>query len=119
MIYLVIYLVVRCNLTWEVGELALITDYWNEVQLKKNILLPISLPVTMEFWSTFISNDSYKKYNSWYIGVIIVYPKIYTSLNTKIQKKKGKKYYEKIKTRKGWNPLSHRIHKEEGSKLAL
>ena len=34
MIYPIVYLVHRCNITWEVGELALITDYSNEAKYK-------------------------------------------------------------------------------------
>ena len=34
MIYPIVYLVCRCNFTWEVGEFALITDYWNEANFK-------------------------------------------------------------------------------------
>ena len=30
----IVYLVRRCNFKWEVGELALITDYWNEAKFK-------------------------------------------------------------------------------------
>ena len=30
----IVYLVRRCNFTREVGELALITDYWNETKFK-------------------------------------------------------------------------------------
>ena len=53
--------------TREVGELALITDYWNEAKLKYKHPFA-NLPAShKEFWSTFVFNDSYTKYNSWYI----------------------------------------------------
>ena len=34
MIYPIVYFVHRCNFTWKAGELALITDYWNEAKFK-------------------------------------------------------------------------------------
>ena len=37
MIYLIVYLVRRCNFAREVGELALMSDYWNEAKFKKQI----------------------------------------------------------------------------------
>ena len=87
MFYPIVYLVRRCNFTWEVGELALITDYWNEAKFKHKHPVANLPAVTMEFWFTLVFNDSYTKYkNSRYIGVIIMYPKIYAS----------SKYYEKI-----------------------
>ena len=70
-IYLTVYLIHRCKFTWKVGQLALIIDYWNQAKFKQKFPLQISLPVTMEFWSTFVSNDSYTEYHFWYIGVII------------------------------------------------
>ena len=39
MIYLNVYLVRRCNFTWDMGHLALITDYWNDAKFKQKHLV--------------------------------------------------------------------------------
>ena len=101
------------------GELALITDYWNEAKFKQKH--PVAnLPASHHGIVTLVFNDSYTKYNSWYIGVIIVSKNLYIIITPKYKKKteknatkEKKKCYEwGDRTRDPWvgSPATHPLN---------
>ena len=79
------------------GELALITDYWNETKFKHKH--PVAnLPASHHGIKFDLLSFSMIRTQIWYIGVVIMYPKIYTSLyHQKYIKKREKKILRKIK----------------------
>ena len=122
MIYPIAYLVRRCNFTWEVGELALITDYWNEAKFKHKhpvANLPASHHGILIYFrfQWFVHKELFLVY--WCRNhvskniYIIITPKYILKEEKKIIRKKG--YGCGDRTRDPWvrspatYPLSHRL----------